>query len=168
MVPMTTGAITIDGEWDEPDWSKRALRGQFIGDDGQLARPSSEVRFLHNDRDLFVGLYAADDNIESKDAFDLTIGSLTLRADATGKVTPSPPGVRIAIDRDGSLDDPENFDEEWVIELEIPLTLVGLDHETAGVQASAARCDVPKGDSARCGQWSGAILLSHERLTHIE
>jgi len=109
-VPATTGPVTIEGEWDEPDWSNVALREQFVDDSGGLARPSSEIRLLHDAATLYVGLYAADDNIQSTDAFEVSLDSLELRVDATGKVTPTVPGLRVGIDRDGTLDDPSNFD----------------------------------------------------------
>ena len=88
--------IAIDGEWDEADWAKRALRGQLRGFDGELARPSSEIRLLRDDADLIVALYAADENIESRDAFDLTVGSLALHVTAAGAVVAPVRGVRAA------------------------------------------------------------------------
>src|SRR6185503_10779847 len=108
----------------ERDWSKTALRGQFLGEDGQLSRPTSEVRLLGDGSDLFVGLYAADDDIKSTDAFDVALGELKLHVTATGAVEPPLPGVRAAVDRDGTLDDPSNFDEEWLIELAVPRAMV--------------------------------------------
>ena len=155
-VPHVTGAIKIDGEWDEPDWSKTSLRGQFLGSDGQLSRPTSEVRFLRGDTTLYVGCYAADDDIRSTDAFDLKLGSLALHVDATGKATPAPPGMKVAVDRDGSLDDPSNFDEEWLLEIAIPITALP-DHGATPV--SAARCDTPKHSGRLCSAWSGRLVL---------
>jgi hypothetical protein len=159
-IPRATGDIAIDGEWNEPDWSKRALRRVFVGDDGQLARPSSEVRLLHDDKDLIVGLYAADENIQpATDAFDLTIGTLSLRVDAAGRVTPALPGVRAGIDRDGTPDNPADDDEEWVIELAIPLAATAY---ATGDQAAirASRCDITKDGVRRCGAWSGVLELA--------
>lgn len=159
LVPHTTGPIQIDGEWDEPDWAQHALRGQLRGSDGELARPSSELRFLHDDHDLIVALYGADENIEHTDAFDLTIGTLALHADATGKVTPDVPGLRAKAGYDeGTLDHPQDDDEEWVVELAIPLSALGLDH---GGQrdVKVSRCDVPKDGVRRCASWSGTITV---------
>lgn len=156
-IPHTTGAIELDGEWEEYDWAHTALRRQFNGDDGQLSRPSSEMRLLHDDTTLVVGLYAADENIQShEDAFDFTVGSLSVRVDASGQVTP--PEFRAAVDHDGTLDDPKNNDEEWVVELLIPLARTGLaSGHTTPVKAS--RCDVTKDGVKRCGAWSGALSL---------
>jgi hypothetical protein len=156
VIPRTTGPIKIDGEWSEPDWSKRAARGQFVGDDGQLARPSSEVRWLHDDG---VGLYAADDNIQSSDAFELEIGVHRWTVSALGKIEPPIEGATIGTDRDGSVDDPSNNDEEWVIELAIPIAAAGLSAgEPTNVRAS--RCDTPKHQTTRCGQWAGHLKLA--------
>ncbi len=153
-IPRTTVPIKIDGEWDEDDWPKRALRHQFLGGDGQLARPSSEVRFLHDADTLYVGLYAADEDIRSTDAFDVAIGALVLRVDVTGKVTPATPGVRAAVDHDGTLDDAHDDDEEWVVELAVPLAAAVLP-----AQVRASRCDTTKDGVQRCGEWHGTLRL---------
>ena len=157
-VPRTTGPIKIDGEWDEPDWSKRALRGQFLGDDGQLARPSSDVRLLHDDKMLYIGLYAADDDIRSTDAFQLQIGTHTWSADALGKLTPMVDGGAIGLDRDGSVDNDANNDEEWLLGIAIPLAALELDH-TKPTVVRASRCDTPKHQTQRCGSWTRDVTL---------
>jgi hypothetical protein len=158
-IPRASAPIRIDGEWDEPDWAKRAFRGQFRGDDGQLARPSSEIRLLHDDDALLVALYAADENIETRDAFDLTIGSLSLHVDATGKLAQPIPGVRAAVDYDeGTLDNANDDDEEWVVELAIPIAAAGMTREVTR-EVRASRCDVPKDGIRRCGSWSGKLSL---------
>src|SRR5204863_9815163 len=92
-----------------------------------LARPYDKERFLGDDHDLLVGLYAADEDVRSTDAIDVTIGALALRVDPRGRVTPAVPGVRAAVDldEDTSLDQPDDFDEEWVVELAIPLAALG-------------------------------------------
>jgi hypothetical protein len=158
-IPATEHAIKIDGEWDEEDWAKRALRGQFHGDDGGLARPSSEIRLLHDDRDLLVALYAADENIETTDAFELAIGDLALRVDATAKLRPAISGVRAAVGYDeGTLDNAKDDDEEWVVELAIPIATAGVARG-ADRPIRAARCDVPKDGVRRCGSWSGNVSI---------
>jgi hypothetical protein len=156
-VPHTTGPIQIDGEWDEADWPKVALRRQLRGDDGQLARPSSELRFLRDDHDLLVALYAADDNIETRDAFDLTIGTLVLHVPANGQVSPVVSGLRAKSGFDeGTIDNPKDDDEEWVVELAIPLETVGRGTKDVHV----GRCDVQRKDGEkRCASWSGTITI---------
>jgi hypothetical protein len=155
--PRTTGPIQIDGEWDEPDWAKTARRAQLLGGDGQLARPSSEVRFLRDDKDLLLALYGADENIESRDAFDVTIGTVALHVAATGQVTPTVPGLRAKSGFDeGTLDNPKDDDEEWVVEVAVPLGAVGLE---PGVHRDVrvARCAVPKEGVKRGAWWWGTI-----------
>jgi len=137
-------AIHLDGEWDEPEWP-HALRAQMRTPDGALARPSSEMRLLRDDDNLYVGLYAADEDIRSTDAFDVTVGTLAIRVDAAGHITP--PAIHGAVDRDGTLDDAHDNDEEWVVELAIPL---GSISPLASVHAR--RCDTPKDGILRCGE----------------
>jgi hypothetical protein len=157
VVPRAAGTIRIDGEWDEEDWARTALRASLRGEDGELARPTSEARFLRDDRDLFVALYAADQNIESRDAFDLAIGDLSLHVTAAGQTTPALPGLRLKVGMDeGTLDDPRDDDEEWVVELAVPLEQTGLVGR-ARRAVHVTRCDVPKDGVRRCGAWSGNL-----------
>lgn len=152
-VPHAAGPIVVDGEWSESDWPKRALRHPLLGDDGALARPYSEVRFLCDAQTLFVALYAADEDIRSTDAFELELGGKAMTIDATGHVTPAMPGARAAVDRDGSLDDAHDDDEEWVIELALPLP------HGPQLPARVTRCDTPKDGIQRCGRWHGVLAI---------
>jgi hypothetical protein len=158
-IPRAVGAIKIDGDWDEPDWAKQAFRGQLRGADGALARPSSEVRLLHDGDHLLVALYAADEDIRSTDAFDLAVGTLALHVDARARLTPVVPGVRAAAGYDeGTVDNPNDDDEEWVVELEIPLALVGLSSSSKQV-VRVDRCDIPKDGIRRCASWTATLSL---------
>jgi hypothetical protein len=157
-IPTTTMPIHVDGEWDERDWSGHSLRGQFLGDDHQLSRPSSEVRLLRDDRFLYVGLYAADDDIRSTDAFEVAIADHKWSVSALGVVTPPIEGAAIGVDRDGSVDDASNNDEEWVIELAIPIAATGLEPGKAAL-LTASRCDVPKRQAKRCAAWSHEVTI---------
>jgi hypothetical protein len=156
-ISATTGELKLDGELGEPDWSKRALR-HVLSADGRQARPYSEASFLHDSDYLYVGLYAADENIQSGEFFDVHIGALSFHANATGTVTPSIEGVKTSIDRDGTLDDPSNDDEEWVLELAIPLRATGAAPGTT-FPIDVTRCDTPKDNIRRCGSWSGTVAL---------
>jgi hypothetical protein len=164
VIPTTTAALQIDGELGEPDWSQRALRHVFTTVTGEQARPFSEVRMLHDARNLYVGLYAADEDIRSREFFELQIGELRLHALATGTIssavpgTPAVPGITAAIDRDGTLDDPSNDDEEWVLEIVIPLAATNLAPGQPRT-ARAARCDTPKDGVERCGAWTGTVQI---------
>lgn len=154
-VPVTKAAIELDGEWEEADWDTRAAREVFKTN-GVETRPFSEIRFLHDREHLFVTLYAADENVLSSDAFDLQIGRLAMRINPAGKSTPPTDSVRIATDLDGSLDDESNSDEEWVVELAVPLASLGDRNQ---LTVHTARCDTPHGSEPRCGAWDGAIAL---------
>jgi hypothetical protein len=157
-IPATTMPIHVDGEWNEHDWSGHSLRGQFLGDDHQLSRPSSEVRLLRDERFLYVGLYAADDDIRSTDAFEVAIAGHKWSISALGVVTPPIEGAAIGVDRDGSVDDASNNDEEWLIELAIPIAATGLEPGKA-VLLTASRCDVPKHQAKRCSAWSHEVTI---------
>lgn len=157
-IPATTGELKLDGELGEPDWSKHALRHVLAADTGGHARPFSEASLLHDKTYLYVGLYAADENIQSGEFFDVHIGALAFHANATGTVTPEIAGAKTSIDRDGTLDDPSNDDEEWVLELAIPLQATGFAPGISEV-VTVKRCDTPKDRIERCGAWSGAVVL---------
>jgi hypothetical protein len=156
-IPHTTVPIRLDGEWSEHDWPNVALRRQFYGDDGRLSRPSSEVRLLRDDAYVYVGLYAADDDIESKtDAFHLVIGDFAMRVDPLGRTQPTWPGVVVGTDKDGTVDDNANRDEEWLLEIGVPREL--LPH--GDVIVAASRCDTPRRTSqVLCGAWWGLLEL---------
>jgi hypothetical protein len=151
-IPLANATIAIDGEWKEPAWNQRALRGMLSDDAGGQARPYSEVRLLHGASSLYVGLYAADEDIRSSERWELAIGSRTLHVDATGHA--DDPEARVAVDRDGTLDHPDDYDEEWVIEVQLPL-------DTSGepLPITAKRCDTPKDGRMRCGQWHAQLRL---------
>lgn len=159
LVPRAREPITIDGAWREPAWNVQALTGDLLGDDHAVARPVSQLRLLADDRRLLVGLYAADEDIRTTDHFDLTIGAVTLRYDPLGHVTPAIEGAHATVDTDGTLDHPEDYDEEWVIEADVPLARVGLTPGGAPVAVTARRCDVTKDGVQRCGTWTGAVHL---------
>jgi hypothetical protein len=147
-IPRVTSAIRLDGELDEPAWNALAFRAVLAGDDGQQARPYSELRLLHDDTQLYVALYAADENILSTDAWDLEIAGRHYQIDAAGRAS-----VPTGVDRDGTLDQPDDFDEEWVIEAAVPLPT------SSPVTITAKRCDTPKDGVTRCGQWHRDLAL---------
>ena len=149
------GAMKLDAELDEPAWNATATRGVFLGSDGALARPYSEIRLLADADTLYIALYAADEDIESRDAFTLQLGPLAITASADGKVTAG----TAAIDRDGTLDRPGDDDEEWVIELAVPRAQLG----DGPLAITAKRCDTPKDGVPRCGQWSATLSLPPRR-----
>jgi Carbohydrate family 9 binding domain-like len=63
-VPRTTATFKLDGEASEPPWNAAAARtGAFVDAHGEAARPYSEARFLWDAENLYVLLYAADNDI---------------------------------------------------------------------------------------------------------
>lgn len=142
--------IALDGVLDEPAWNHVAVRGVFT-DAGATARPYSEIRLLRDETHLFVALYAADEDIRSADAFDVTAGALRAHLTAGGHASPA--SVRMAVDLDGTLDDARDSDEEWVVEAALPLDELG----PAPVAITAERCATTKDGAHRCGRWTGAI-----------
>jgi hypothetical protein len=153
-VPAALEPIAIDGELHERDWNTRARVVAFTADGGE-ARPYSQIRLLRDDRTLYVGLYAADQDIRSSDAFELAIGTLTLSIDPHGRITPPIAGAKVAADVDETLDDPNDEDEEWVIEAAIPIAAV----PPGATTIHARRCDTPKDGHERCGSWDGPLAL---------
>jgi hypothetical protein len=156
VLPRARMPIVIDGDWGEPAWNLQALRGVFTVADGKQARPYSEIRLLRDDRDLLVALYAADEDIESADTFELTLGSVVMSLHPIARLgADAPAGARVGVDLDGTLDHPSDDDEEWVVELALPLS----GFAPGPLAVSARRCDLPKDGRARCGQWSGTVGL---------
>lgn len=149
-VPTVDDALAIDGEWHEPAWNARSWRRVLVGDDGAEARPYSEVRLLHDAANLYIGLYAADEDIRSTDAFDVAIGRATERFTADGRAEPA---LAVGLDLDGTRDQPDDYDEEWVIEAAIPIDRLG----PPPYALSIARCDTTKAGARRCGSWRGTV-----------
>jgi hypothetical protein len=159
--------------------------GGFVDAAGGEARPYSDARFLWGDDSLYFGLYAADDNIHATvtahdgpvwidDAFTLhltpdTPAAPTYQIDVSpagvftdvrrvpgGKDDPSwESGLQLGVDKDGTLNDPRDEDEEWVIEAKLPLRSLGIDPKPGTrILVDISRCDTPKRDKAkRCGAW---------------
>ena len=142
--------IALDGELDEPAWNLISIRGPFT-DGSDRARPYSEIRLLRDETHVFLALYAADGDIRSSDAFDVTAGPVHAHLTAGGTATPA--FVRAAVDRDGTLDNPQDNDEEWVVEAAIPIDELG----PPPVQFAAERCDTMASGARRCGSWRGAF-----------
>ena len=61
-VPHTPKPPKIDGEITE--FNEAGGTGWFVGVDGLEAHPASEARFMWDDKNLYLGLYAADQDIE--------------------------------------------------------------------------------------------------------
>jgi hypothetical protein len=61
----------------------------------------------------------------------------------------------VAVDRDGSLNQTGDNDEEWVVEMAIPFEAIGLGGARAGTRIPFAirRCDVGRDGPHACGGW---------------
>lgn len=68
--------------------------------------------------------------------------------------------ARVAVDRDGTLNKIGDNDEEWVIEMAVPLAALGLADAHAGTRIpfSIHRCEIGHGSSRGCGGWGGEPL----------
>jgi hypothetical protein len=156
-VPRRTHPIKIDGELDPgEDWNRAARSGPFLDPDQKdSARPYSEARFLYDDDNLYIALYAADQDIVANikehdgpvwldDAFSIRLkhagSSPTYRIDvnALGVVSDAQENspqiidkawesnLKLGIDSDGTINDSSDDDEEWVVEASLPFASIGM------------------------------------------
>jgi len=188
VVPRAKTAPVLDGELTDAVWVDDVVRtGPFLESGGaSLARPYSEARFSWGDGQLYVGLYASDEDIRAThdaadgqvwrdDSFRLAfhddapgareylfdVSALGVLADGIrGDGSPATVDytwsshARIGHELEGSPNDPSNNDEEWVLEIAIPLASLGkqgVRGERLGLWVS--RCDTPKGQPRACGDW---------------
>jgi len=183
-VPHVPGAITLDGDTDVPGWllpPGPARTGDFLSDTGKPARPYSDTRLVWGDGHLYLALYAADQDIESHtdqpdgpvwldDAFRVVFSrpgveyafDVSPKAVITDSIRRAGgewdytwnSGAHASAEMDGTINDPTNKDEEWVIELAIPFESLGMEGvpgESIGM--SLSRCDIPKRASRVCSGW---------------
>lgn len=198
-VPHAEGNIVLDGDMDEPGWIRASARTHaFVGPDGvSSARPYSEARFVWADGLLYVGLYAADEDIHAKsehdllapgdDAFHLVfsdgkidrvleinpLGILTDGTRATGTMDALESqtedvgvlsarrldlrwesGAHVSHDATGTVNQSSDRDDEWLIEMAIPLEALGLRGERGErLAVTIRRCDTLKSGVTSCGSW---------------
>jgi hypothetical protein len=181
VVPHASGPLQLNGELDEADWRRCGRSGPFVDPaTGQEAHPYSEARFLWDERQLYLALYAADEDIRTADrpdaggepsdvftvrfapagpageVFELVLGPggsvAGTRARRDGTRVPWASGARLGVDLDGTINDPSDYDEEWVVEAAIPLASLGVQPRAgATLRLSIERCDTPKTGERRCG-----------------
>ncbi len=151
VIPQVAAPISIDGELDEVAWHSPARTGPFTDATGAIAAPYSEARFLRDDRNVYLALYAGDEDIRSTDAFVVELSSP--RGHVTLRFSPKGPGT----DVDGTVDMPADDDEEWLVEAAIPLAKIPFGPDGT-VTASVSRCDVTKDHVRRCGSWRGTLV----------
>jgi len=137
------------------------------------------------DLDLEGKVKASDGPVEDDDAFHLEFGAgrevrvvsvsvLGTVADALCTTTAAGrrscdarwrSHARVAVDRDGTLNKIGDNDEEWVVEMAIPLGALGIAHAGPGTRLpfSVRRCEVGHGRNPSCGSWgsrpAGELVL---------
>jgi hypothetical protein len=183
-VPHAPGAITLDGDTDDPGWVQRpgpARTGDYLLANGDDARPYSNTRMVWGDGYLYLSLYAADEDIESRT--DEPDGPVAL--DDAFRVVFAQPGVEYAIEVspnavitdsirkdggewdlswssgahaskeiDGTINNPRNMDEEWAVEMAVPFEAIGMKGERGeNIGLSLTRCDTPKHMPRVCAGW---------------
>ena len=180
-VPRAGAPIHIDAELEgKKVWeADSGHTGDLVDDQGHGMVPFTEVKARWGDGNLYLMLYAGDLDIENEDAFHLEIGgggrTHIIEISALGAVVdaacegekafPRRPAdcdqgwrshATVAVDRDGTVGQLGDNDEEWVVEMAIPLTSLGLTSAGPGTRMSfaARRCDVGAG-SHTCGSWGG-------------
>jgi hypothetical protein len=137
--------LNIDGKLDELEWHKTPNTGALAAVTPKEIVAHTEVRALYDDKALYIGWYAADEDIGKTDV---------LTAELNGKIfetRPSSPHV----DSDGTLDDPSDDDEEWTAELVVPWSELGLSAPPKELNADFRRDDQPKGSHLRHQRWAG-------------
>ena len=188
VVPRATTAPTIDGELDDATWSEPGGRTGPFTTGGATAKPYSDARVVWRDGTLYLALYAADEDIIAPmtahdgplwtgDSFRVVFRrgeqEFAIEVSPRGVVTDGSKapgglfdarwesGVRVGVDRDGTVDDPSDEDEEWIVEMAIPMNALGLTGtpgERIGLEI--ARCDRVRmnggGTQKRCASWGDA------------
>jgi hypothetical protein len=183
-VPHAAGSIVLDGDMDDVGWLKKSARtGAFVTNDGADARPYSDARLVWGDGHLYVAAYAADQDIRAtfadgdsplwlEDAFRLTFTDAaferTIDVSPLGVVTAAErpiggvfdygwaSGLHVSRELDGTPNDSHDDDEEWLLEMAIPLEALGLDGRPGERTAfKVRRCDTPKRAARVCAGWNG-------------
>jgi len=188
-VPHPHGPIVLDGDMDDPGWLNGCARtGAFVTAGGDQVRPYSEARFLYGDGVLYVGLYAADEDIHAKlegldapvwteDSFHVVFSDGTTEhsfdvsptgtlADGERRVGAVGPGgthpfdfrwnsgAHVSHEMDGTPNKSTDNDEEWLIEMAIPLEALGLSGQKGErIGVTVRRCDTLRAGVRSCGSW---------------
>jgi hypothetical protein len=157
-VPRTDEPITIDGKLTEPAWNDRARVAAFV-DGSAEAQPRSQIRLLRDDKTLYIALTAADPDIQSSDAIQLVIPPLVLWFDPHGQMKPEVADAEVAATADKTIDNASDEDKQWVVEAAIPIRSLPVEATLETTWIHAARCDVAKDGTKRCGGWNGPLTL---------
>jgi hypothetical protein len=152
---------------------------------GQGMVPYTQAKVRWGDGNLYFMLYAGDLDLEGKvtapdaplegdDSFRLEFGAgkqvrvvaVSLRgtiydalcdrsAGASACDTSWQSGAKVAVDADGTLNHIGDNDEEWVVEMSLPLSALGIAQGGAGTRIPFAvrRCEVGHDGVHACGGW---------------
>jgi hypothetical protein len=157
----TAAAPKIDGEAEDEVWLRAKPTQAFSYTDGGPGRPYAEVRASWDDLALYLLFYNGDEDLEPDDTVsaELTGGNkktTRLVVSVDGRLQ-GPQEIQSAIDRDGSVSDAGDDDEEWLVELRIPWDTLG---KTDSIGAVFGRHDKPKDAPPRDLVWTGEIHLA--------
>ena len=192
-VPHLLGPITLDGDMDDLGWVHPpgpARTGEFLVDNGRPARPISAARLVWGGDYLYLALFASDEDIESHvdqpddpngldDAFRIVFSEpgaeYAIEVSPEGIITDAvrlgegpwdftwSSGAHASRELDGTVNFPNDLDEEWAIELAIPFESIGMRGEPGeNIGMSLSRCDTPKDTLRVCAGW-GEGALGHSR-----
>lgn len=189
-VPLWHSPVVIDGELGDASWPTAARTGAFSGADDAVGKPFSEALFLRDSRNLYIALYAADEHLEAAArpadgpvwlddsfhvVFELPEREISLDVSARGVLTDGvrrgggpvdyrwSSGARVGVDADGTLDDPNDRDEEWVAELAVPFASLGLEPSDAPLDVRIVRHDAGGGTRARSVPGTTRVRLRFAR-----
>jgi len=150
------------------DAEKSGARRLLVRPDGSEAKPYSDVRLAHEGGTLHVVLYASDHDIVTSgasadgpmwkgDDFHVvfTRGTTSFAFDIDPRCTITDgkreaqgawnyawqSGAKATCDTDGTVDQPGDNDEEWVVDLDIPMSAMDLGEKDT-VDLSVRRCDI--------------------------
>ena len=176
-IPRALTPITVDGEPEDAAWTANEL----LRTPAYSERPYSDARFTVRDGNLYLLLYAADEDLHaahvshdgdlwSGDAMRVVLsprndgreyvvdvspaGTLSdYTRTAAGKDLSWESGAALGVDLDGTLDVTSDSDEEWVAELSIPLSALGALDPPATLGLRVERTDVSNGTTGPLLSW---------------
>jgi hypothetical protein len=124
------------------------LEGNVREADGPVLRDDAFHIELGGDR-----LYTVDVSVLGTVADAACTGAVGKAAPARSCDAAWQSGAVVAVDRDGTLNKLGDNDEEWIVEMAIPLASIGLAHAGAGTHIPFAvkRCEIGQSKVGACG-----------------